>query len=148
MLLEALPACYADQRSVIERARGTWQHAIAFDTLLLSSTCRSVEQLPQVMQMACTAAMLPCPICSQSVRRTANRSRRWGVGRDNRQRSPTQLCCGECALRLLGGVNVLHRAVVGRHSALDAFQAHCSSAVTLLAICCIACMPAGSLPPG
>ena len=39
------------------------------------------------------------------------------------------------ASRLLGGVNVMHSAVVGRHSALDAFQAHCSSAVTLLATC-------------
>lgn len=50
------------------------------------------------------------------------------------------------ALRLLGGVNVMHRAVVGRHSALDAFQAHCSSAVTLLAICCalLVCPPGSS----
>jgi len=40
------------------------------------------------------------------------------------------------AQRLLGGVNVMQRAVAGRHSALDAFQAHCLLAVTLLDNCC------------
>jgi hypothetical protein len=50
------------------------------------------------------------------------------------------------ALRLLGGVNVMHSAIVGRHSALDAFQVHCSSAVTLLATCCalLVCPPGSS----
>ena len=50
------------------------------------------------------------------------------------------------ALRLLGGINVMHSAVVSRHSALDAFQAHCSSAVTLLATCCalLVCPPDSS----
>ena len=59
--LEALPACVcrsADCHSE-ERARGTWQHTTALNTLVLSFVCRSVERLPQVMQMACIAAMLP-----------------------------------------------------------------------------------------
>ena len=39
------------------------------------------------------------------------------------------------ASRLTGRVAVIHCAAVGRHSALDAFQAYCSSAVTLLDTC-------------
>ena len=40
------------------------------------------------------------------------------------------------APRLLNGVNVMQRVAAGRHSALDAFQAHGSLAVTLLDTCC------------
>lgn len=49
-----------------ERARGTWQHTIAFNRLLLSSTCRSVEHLPQVMHR-CHAPMSHLQICSSAV---------------------------------------------------------------------------------